>query len=224
MSVSEISKITRIPAPTARRYASLFKEFLPSKRVGRVTKYSEEAVQIFERIANLYADGSVTTEIEELLRADLFRTIEVESSQGTEQVQAPQLLTSELSTTVSELMGKFANTLEVIADQKILIETQREDIQKLKTAFVLLARSQKKLRELPNESVTEFANEMTRKTSELKRKDQELEELALGLSYDSSDMKIKLQILESELVRLRKDRREMEQYLQEKINRLKETN
>ncbi len=222
MSVSEISKITRIPAPTARRYASLFKEFLPSKRVGRVTKYSEEAIKIFERIANLYGQGSVTTEIEELLRADLFRTIEVETSREGQQAQTPQVMSSDLSSTVSELMGKFGSTLEVIADQKTLIETQREDIQKLKTAFVLLARSQKKLRELPTESVSEFTDEMNKRTSELKRKDQELEELALGLSYDSSDMKIKLQILESELVRLRKDRREMEQYLQDKINRLKE--
>ena len=42
------------------------------------------------------------------------------------------------------------------------------------------------------------------------------------LADDSSDTKLKLQILESELVRLRKDRRELERFLQAKIERLRE--
>jgi bifunctional N-acetylglucosamine-1-phosphate-uridyltransferase/glucosamine-1-phosphate-acetyltransferase GlmU-like protein len=59
-------------------------------------------------------------------------------------------------------------------------------------------------------------------TRALEEKDAEIEEMALKLTFDTSDIKAKLQILESELVRLRKDRRDMERYLQDKIDRLKE--
>jgi hypothetical protein len=77
------------------------------------------------------------------------------------------------------------------------------------------------MKELPAglESIPE---ELIRQTRALELKDAEIEEIALRLSFDTSDIKAKLQILESELVRLRKDRRDMEKYLQEKIDRLKD--
>jgi len=122
------------------------------------------------------------------------------------------------------MMHRVADCMEVIADQKTLIESQQEDIQKLKTAFVLLARSQKKLRALPEASPNPgVSQEIISKTKELEQKDAELEEMALGLSFDTSDIKVKLQILENELVRLRKDRREMEKYLQDKIDKLRDS-
>ncbi|MGE4553059.1 MAG: MerR family transcriptional regulator [Desulfovibrionaceae bacterium] len=230
LSVAEISKITGIPAPTARRYASLFREFLPSKKMGRITKYSDEAVGIFEQIARNYNEGHVTTEIEEMLRREYARTIDLapgEGGYGGPAAQPPALPgagVQELSESLSGLMGKFGECLEIIADQKALIEAQREDIQKLKTAFVLLARSQKKLREagLPGGGDTPaLPSDLLDRTHALESKGRELEEATLKLSFDSSDMKVKLQILESELVRLRKDRRELEKYLQDKIERIK---
>jgi hypothetical protein len=229
LSVAEIAKITRIPAPTARRYASLFREFLPSKKVGRVTKYSEDAVRIFEAISKLYQDGHVTTEIEDALKQEYSRTIEPaeESSAlaalGHGSGPLGSVLDSEFARSFQQVMDKFSQCLQIIADQKSTIEQQREDIQKLKTAFVLLSRSQKRLRRLPAEPApTADTSALERRTEELVRKDSELEEMTLNLSFDTSDMKAKLQILESELVRLRKDRREMEKFFSSKIDRLRE--
>jgi bifunctional N-acetylglucosamine-1-phosphate-uridyltransferase/glucosamine-1-phosphate-acetyltransferase GlmU-like protein len=111
--------------------------------------------------------------------------------------------------------------MEVIADQKSIIEQQQEDIHKLKTAFVLLARSQKRIKQLPTGQLA-LPEEIMEQTRALEQKDAEIEEMALKLTFDTSDIKAKLQILESELVRLRKDRRDMERYLQDKIDRLKE--
>ncbi len=99
--------------------------------------------------------------------------------------------------------------MEVIANQKSIIDQQQEDIQKLKTAFVMLARSQKKMKELPTGGDI-IPEEIIEQTQALEKKDAEIEEMALKLTFDTSDLKAKLQILESELVRLRKDRREME--------------
>ncbi len=221
LTVADIAKNTRIPAPTARRYASLFKDFLDGRKVGRVTKYPESSISVFERISSLYAEGRVTHEIEEILHSELHRTIDVDHVAPPSASQED--MTHELAGVFKGMMGKVADCMAVIADQKSMIERQNEDIQRLKTAFVMLARSQKKLKELPQSGVGAVAEELVSKTRELQQKDEELEEMALGLSFDTSDIKVKLQILENELVRLRKDRREMEKYLQDKIQRLKET-
>ncbi|NDV19973.1 hypothetical protein GO013_11125 [Pseudodesulfovibrio sp. JC047] len=218
LSVAEIAKRTRIPAPTARRYAALFKDFLGGRKMGRVTKYPEESLVIFERISRLYGEGRVTNEIDEILRTEFPRTIEVEHSSITG--VAPRENSMELASTFNEVIGKVAACMGVIADQKTIIDSQQEDIQKLKTAFVLLARSQKKLKELPM-SEARLPDEILEQTKALEQKDAEIEEMTVKLTFDTSDIKAKLQILESELVRLRKDRREMEKYLQDKIDRLK---
>lgn len=210
LSVAEIARLTRIPAPTARRYASLFREFLPHRKAGRVTRYAPEAARVFERISALYHEGRVTTEIEEVLRREFSRTIDVDAGAAgslPEPAPAPGLL------------DQFNASLQVIADQKAVIEALREDVRKLKAGFVLLARGQKKLKALPAAGGGDFE----RTAQSLARKDAELEELALGLSFDTSDLKIKLQTLEQELVRLRKDRREMERNLLDRMERLKQS-
>ncbi|QJB56005.1 hypothetical protein [Pseudodesulfovibrio sp. zrk46] len=223
LSVAEIAKLTRIPAPTARRYASLFKDFLGGRKMGRVTKYPEESLTVFERISRLYGEGRVTAEIEDHLRAEFPRTIDVDNASHT-LVQNNGF--GELAEVFNGVITKVASCMEVIADQKATIERQQDDIQKLKTAFVMLARSQKKMKELPSadiipEEIILQTQALEQKDAELEQKDAEIEEMALKLTFDTSDIKAKLQILESELVRLRKDRREMEKYLQEKIDRLK---
>lgn len=223
LSVAEIAKITRIPAPTARRYASLFREYLPSRKMGRMTKYSDDAVQIFEQIAHHYNEGHVTSEIEDILKRDYARTIDVDAGQspalGTQLSQAD--INREMTESFTRLMEKFSSCLEVIADQKALIDFQRDDIKKLKTAFVLLSRSQKRLKQMPAELPADLPANMEERWRALEAKNKELEEMALSLTYENSDTKVKLQILESELVRLRRDRREMEKYLQDKIERIK---
>jgi chromosome segregation ATPase len=222
LSVAEIAKRTRIPAPTARRYAALFKDFLGGRKVGRVTKYPEESSVIFERISRLYGDGLVTNEIDERLRSEFPRTIEVDHTMAASDGPNGSMEGfSGLASTFNDVLARVTSCMEVIADQKSTIERQQDDIHKLKTAFVLLARSQKRIKQLPAGQPA-LPEEIMEQTRALEEKDAEIEEMALKLTFDTSDIKAKLQILESELVRLRKDRREMERYLQDKIDRLKE--
>ena len=61
MALSDIAKHTGIPAPTARRYASLFKDYLSGRRLGRMTRYPEQSLAVFQRIGELYADGRITS-------------------------------------------------------------------------------------------------------------------------------------------------------------------
>lgn len=221
LSVAEIAKLTDIPAPTARRYAALFRDYLPSRKIGRVTKYAENAVEIFKTVSSLYQEGHVTGEIEDALKQDYSRTAEVAPEPASLPSPGPG---SEFVQSFKEVMDKFSACLQIIADQKIMIERQREDIQKLKTAFVLLSRSQKRLRHLPAAPSVPALDTAAfdERTAQLAKKDSELEEMTLNLSFDTSDIKAKMQILESELVRLRKDRREMEKFFQSKIDRMRE--
>lgn len=220
ISVAEISKITGIPAPTARRYASLFKDFLSSRKMGRVTKYPDSVIAIFQRIVTLYNDGLVTVEIEEKLKSEYPRTIEISSTERatpTQPVVAGQL---ELGEAFSGMMERMGKSLEVIADQKDIIQEQREDIAKLKRAFVLLARSQKKLKELPQVDMKAMTEEIEDRTNALKQKDSELEEATTDLAQENSTLRRKLEVMESELIRLRRDRREMEKYFLDKIKKI----
>ncbi len=210
-----------IPAPTARRYASLFKDFLPSKKMGRVTKYPDSAVEIFKRIVTLYNEGMVTTEIEQELRAEFPRTIEISPSERGVPVQPSMNLQAELSGAFAEMMDKMSRSLEVIADQKSIIEEQREDIYKLKKAFVLLARSQKKIKALPQLDIRAITDEYDERTNALEQKDVELEVATAELAQENTSLKNKLEIMEAELMRLRKDRRDMENYFLDKIKKLK---
>lgn len=221
LSVAEIAKLTRIPAPTARRYAALFKDFLGGRKVGRVTKYPEDSVVVFERISRLYGEGRVTGEIEDRLHSEFPRTIDVEHRPVTS--SAPVEGFADMASTFNDVLSRVAGCMEVIANQKAIIDSQQEDIRKLKTAFVLLARSQKRFKQLPGPDLLALPGDIAEQTRALEEKDAEIEEMALKLTFDTSDIKAKLQILESELVRLRKDRREMEKYLQDKIDRLKES-
>ena len=220
LSVAEIAKLTRIPAPTARRYAALFKDFLGGRKMGRITKYPEESLVVFERISRLYGEGLVTAEIDDRLRTEFPRTIDVDHRGSTPAPLADGF--GELAETFNDVLSRVTSCMEVIANQKVVIDNQQQDIQKLKTAFVLLARSQKRIKQQPalSEGLPE---DILLHTRALEEKDAEIEEITLKLTFDTSDIKAKLQILESELVRLRKDRREMEKYLQEKIDRLKES-
>ncbi|WP_027178329.1 MerR family transcriptional regulator [Maridesulfovibrio bastinii] len=220
ISVAEISKITGIPAPTARRYASLFKDFLPSRKMGRVTKYPDSVIAIFQRIVTLYNDGLVTTEIEEKLKSEYPRTIEVSPNERSVSVQPAVAGQLELGEAFSGLMERMSKSLEVIADQKEIIEDQRCDIAKLKRAFILLARSQKKMKELPQLDYKAMTEEFEGRTEALRQKDSELEEATSDLAQENSTLRRKLEVMETELIRLRRDRREMEKYFLDKIKKI----
>nr|WP_238528165.1 hypothetical protein [Pseudodesulfovibrio mercurii] len=186
-----------------------------------MTKYPEDSVVVFERISHLYGDGLVTNEIDDRLHSEFPRTIEVDHTPAAAGPVPAMEGFADLAATFNDVLSRVTACMEVIADQKSIIERQQDDIHKLKTAFVLLARSQKRIKQLPPGPAA-LPEDLLEQTRALEAKDAEIEEMALKLTFDTSDIKAKLQILESELVRLRKDRRDMERYLQDKIDRLKE--
>jgi hypothetical protein len=230
MALSDIARRTGIPAPTARRYAALFKDFFQGRRLGRMTRYPEEALPVFLRVSELYGQGRITAEIEEILRREFPRTIEV--GPASEQAALPavphelasmlpgnltEVLTEALSDALSEALNsslnRFGETLEALADQKSSLEDQRSDITKLKNGFVLLARN---LKSLAKRDQADTVAQLTRIQERMRHMEPKLavmEEITLTLTSDNADLKARLSAQEVELQRLREDRQRLETIL-----------
>lgn len=65
-----------LPENTARRYASVFRAFFPTRMVGRVKKYPTESLGILLGISRLSKQGLATPEIAEALQQEYPQTIE----------------------------------------------------------------------------------------------------------------------------------------------------
>lgn len=222
LALSDIAKRTGIPAPTARRYASLFKDFLSGRRLGRMTRYPEDALVVFERIGELYADGRITSEIEDILRREFPRTIEV--GPATEPLALPmvhdltnalpgnlaEVLSDALSTALADSISHFSDALDKLAEQKTSLDTHQSDITKLKNGFVLLARNLKRIAKREQADVSAQVARLAEHLRAMEPKLAVMEEISLTLTSDNADLKARLSAQEVELRRLREDRERLE--------------
>jgi chromosome segregation ATPase len=244
LSLAEIAERVGVAEATARRYAAMLADFIPCQEADGASLYPLQAVEIFRRMA----------------RADTAEKLDSAADLGLgeqENRSQPPALSGQgnlesrddsrdLANTLGQLMESVSKCLVVIADQKAVIDDQREDIRRLKSGFVMLARKQKKLdaqplaQGIPQEEIEEVVRRSLtgreEQLLELQSREQELQQRAEQLEQEHAesreqtrqlgegcrDMRSKLDILEAELVRLRKDRREMEKHLNEKIRRIKE--
>ncbi|SNR86846.1 hypothetical protein SAMN04488503_1607 [Humidesulfovibrio mexicanus] len=226
LALSDIAKRTGIPAPTARRYAALFKDFLSGRRMGRMTRYPEASEQIFQRIADLYADGRITSEIEEILRSEYPRTIEVGPAMDPIALPAAahelpgnladvlsSALSDAMSRALSESVSQFADALDKLAEQKTSLDTHQSDITKLKNGFVLLARNLKRMARRDQADVSAQLAKVMQRLSLTEPKLAVVEEISLTLTSDVADLKARLAAQEVELRRLREDRDRLEALL-----------
>jgi hypothetical protein len=222
MALSDIAKQTGIPAPTARRYAALFKDFLSGRRIGRMTRYPNEALAVFERVSELYTDGRITSEIEDILRREFPRTIEV--GPAAEPIALPavvhdlpgnlaEVLSDALSTALSDSIAHFSAALDKLAEQKTSLDTHQGDITKLKNGFVLLARNLKRMARRDQADVSAQVERLAERLRSMEPKLAVMEEISLTLTSDNADLKARVAAQEVELRRLREDRERLEAQL-----------
>jgi DNA repair exonuclease SbcCD ATPase subunit len=219
LALSDIARRTGIPAPTARRYAALFKDFLSGRRLGRMTRYPEDALVVFQRISELYSQGRITAEIEDMLRQEFPRTIEVGPSTApialpavTESLPShlAEALSDALSEALSSSISHFTDALEKLAEQKTNLDSHQTDIDKLKNGFVLLARNLKRLARRDQADISEQMDALFARLKDIEPKLAVMEEISLTLTSDNADLKARLSAQEVELRRLREDRDRLE--------------
>lgn len=222
LALSDIAKHTGIPAPTARRYAALFKDFLSGRRLGRMTRYPEAAVGIFQRIGELYAEGRITSEIEDMLRLEFPRTIEV--GPATDPFALPagvqdlpsnlaEVLSDALSEALSNSISHFSDALDKLSEQKTSLDSHQADINKLKNGFVLLARNLKRVAKREQADVSAQVEKLAERIKLMEPKLAVMEEISLTLTSDNADLKARLSAQEVELHRLREERDHFEAQL-----------
>jgi hypothetical protein len=222
LALSDIAKRTGIPAPTARRYAALFKDYLSGRRLGRMTRYPEDVVGIFQRISELYAEGRITAEIEDMLRREFPRTIEV--GPAAEPIALPavpqdlpcnlaEVLSDALSEALANSIAHFSDALDKLSEQKTSLDSHQADIDKLKNGFVLLARNLKRVAKREQADVSAQVEKLAERVKVMEPKLAVMEEITLTLTSDNADLKARLSAQEVEIRRLREERGRLEALL-----------
>lgn len=210
LPLAEVARRSNIPETTARRYAKLFPDALPHKRDGRTLLYPPGAGAVLMRIGQLFSEGRSAGQVEEALRAERM-CIDVPAAGGTS--DRPGSAPVQGRPRSDEGRNRLAAFLRHIVDQKQAIATLRDDFSQVR-------------RELHEERARreslEAENRKIKKALALLLRQRRTALTEPGLTGDhgsGDDLRAKIGVLEQELVRLRKDRRELEKYLLEKIGK-----
>ena len=241
LSIAVISRELNIPESTLHYWKNRFSEFLPSVGRGRQKRFRPDAVEVFRTIAEMLKLGHTTRDVKAELAGHYPLNIEPTREtapvaqaaplqamqpvvEGTAQIAAAVGL--EIAKVIGERLGEairlaagdgftqFSDRLEH-ADQAL--SRQAADLDSLRRSGgyceARLAEQDLFIQELRGEL-------------ELLRQEGPAQvalppgaaEDVTALRQENEELRTKLTVLESELIRLRKDRREMEKFLLEKIN------
>jgi len=194
-SISAIAKLLDLPESTLHYWKNRFDQLLPSVGQGRHRRFRAEAVDIFRAIGNLLGSGLSVADA----KAELSKTLPVNITPDEAAVVTPVHFRgqSQVDPGIGEELAMRIGTAmaEAIGDKLQGLLTQTSGLSG-QTA-------------LPDETVDALKVELARARSEIEE---------LRLSKD--EMLGKLTVLEAELIRLRKDGREMEKHLLGKIKAL----
>lgn len=212
LPLAEVARRSNVPETTARRYARLFPDALPHRRDGRTLLYAPEAGAVLTRIGQLFSEGLSASQVSKALRAES-QCIDVEAAGGRSNPAGRQALAAgQLPRPREDGRHRLAEFLRHVVDQKQAIATLREDFSQVR-------------RELAEERARRGAlEEENRKIKKalillMRQRRAAAGGQAAQPQAGGGDLRAKLGVLEQELVRLRKDRREFEKYILEKIGK-----
>jgi len=236
LPLAEVARRSNMPETTARRYARLFPEALPSKRQGRTVLYAPASGALLVRIGQLFAEGRNAKQVKDALLAE-DQCIDVQAvgrrsalaSQANQTGQTDQTGPANTSPApaknpVNSASGprtdlsrhRLAEFLRHLVDQKQAIASLREDFSLVRRELAE-ERARRQALEAENRKFKKALLVLIRQRRKALATGQAGQGRGLDRKADSEDLRAKLGVLEKELVRLRKDGREMEKYLLEKI-------
>lgn len=219
LSVAEIARRLGVPESTVHYWKNRFAQHLPSQGSGRQKRFRPEAVDVFRVIAEMFSLGHSTQDVMETLgkRFPLTATMDGDpNAVGTDgpfgqredhqgQDQQNPAARADTALRMAAVMGKEmgAEIARSIADGLRRIGGQPQ----------LEGQDLVALPALDSEQLDAIKNAVDQSCTRLDAQSGEVARMA----EENAELKAKLAVLETELVRLRKDRREMEKYLLDKI-------
>jgi len=220
LSVAEIARKLGVPESTVHYWKNRFAQHLPSAGAGRQKRFRPEAVEIFRVIAEMFSLGHSAQDVMETLGKNFPLTASMEGDPLAAGEQAP--FKNPRAAASEAAAADAALRLAAAMGQEMGREIARgigEGLrQHLSAQSGVSANGQPGAQAaLPEtfdpgeidaiKSVVENAcGKLDENTGEVAR-----------MASENAELKAKLTVLEAELIRLRKDRREMEKYLLDKI-------
>ncbi|WP_321401568.1 MerR family transcriptional regulator [Maridesulfovibrio sp.] len=196
LSIAEISRLLEVPESTLHYWKNRFAQYLPSTGRNRQKRFKSEAVEIFKIIASMLKQGHTAEDV----MAKLSRKYPVNVALDPQNHQP--------ATPVAPVQIQQANLEPAIQLAAAMgTEIAKSINEGLKGMLSCM----------PAGAVTEDVKAcMDKATADLNAQNESIE----GLRNENDQLKEKLSIMEAELVRLRKDRREMEKFLLDKLKNI----
>jgi len=191
LSVAEIARELDLPESTVHYWKNRFAQHLPSVGRGRQKRFKPEAVEIFATISRLLKEGHTARDVMDRLSQDY--PLQADAVPATSGGGQPSLQTAG---SMDQVMTMAAAIGMEIA------KSVGEGIRSVLAAESGGGADMADIREGLEETALRISTAM-QETEALKAENQELKD--------------KLAVMEAEMIRLRKDRREMEKYLLDKI-------
>jgi DNA-binding transcriptional MerR regulator len=192
-SVAAIAKLLDVPESTLHYWKNRFDEVLPSVGRGRSKRFRPEAVEIFRAIGRLLGQGLSAADV----RAELIRHYPVNAAHAPTSETVPRPAVPAVSADNGTAVGGDSEAVMAMA-AGIGTEIAKALLVQFGRHF-----QQPQPPALPEESVEGLRAELA------------------AVRDANVAMTEKMRLLEAELVRLRKDRRDLESYLVDKINALR---
>jgi len=191
LSVAEIARELDLPESTVHYWKNRFAQHLPSVGRGRQKRFKPEAVEIFANISRLLKEGHTARDVMDRLSRDYpLQADAVPAAAGDGAVPAQPVGSMEQVMTMAAAIG-----LEIA---KSVGEGIRSVLD-------------------PESAATADVSEVRKGLEEAASRIGETMQETESLRAENRELKEKLAVMEAEMVRLRKDRREMEKYLLDKI-------
>ncbi|WP_207262675.1 MerR family transcriptional regulator [Desulfovibrio sp. Huiquan2017] len=190
LSVADIARELDLPESTVHYWKNRFAQHLPSVGRGRQKRFKPEAVEIFSTISRLLKEGHTARDVMDQLSQDY--PLQADSvpaaTSGTAPVQAAGSMDQVMGMAAAIGLEIARSVGEGIRSVLDAENTTSPDVADIRTGL---------------EETALRISAAIQETETLKAENQELKE--------------KLAVMEAEMIRLRKDRREMEKYLLDKI-------
>lgn len=248
LSIAVISRELNIPESTLHYWKNRFSEFLPIVGRGRQRRFRPESLDIFRTISEMLKLGHTTRDVKAELAAHY--PLNIDPTREAAPVHGPQISSAplqqmqpvlegtaqiaaavglEIAKVIGEKLGEamrlasgdgIGDLIDRLDAADRAVERQTREMDGLRQASgfceARLADQDAVIREL-RETVEALREAPALPPPENLADAGEIQ----SLRQENEGLREKLSILESELIRLRKDRRDLEKFLLEKINAVK---
>ena len=221
LSVAEIARRLGVPESTVHYWKNRFAQHLPSQGAGRQKRFRPEAVEVFRVIAEMFSLGHSAQDVMETLGKNFPLTAahEADNYAGApyrDGGDAPFSNKPQREPASDPALADAALRLAAAMGKEMGAEIARSIGEGLRQHLSGLPAGESREALPPGLGVEELSaikNVVEETCGRLDASDGEVARMAT----ENAELKAKLSVLESELIRLRKDRREMEKYLLDKI-------